>query len=197
MSDCFNLIIQVCFTPGGKQLAFAKLCINLMNFLKSIIMCDKYKKKLVKLDDQQLQFKQQKAIEIKQVFLTTDNLQQILGFLFNEYLLMTEEELELWTESPEEFINEDGTATDAWKYNYRACAETLFQAFVHEYHDLVVPIVLELIQIYTQIKPVQNGNGPLDLNNKTHANSNGNYDPNQLNKVHSRFFKYFNLNPLI
>ncbi len=180
MSDCFNLIIQVCFTPSGKQLAFAKLCINLMNFLKSVIMCDKYKKKPVKLDDQQAQLKQQKAIDIKQAFLTKENLEQILGFLFNEYLLMTDEELELWTESPEEFINEDGTATDAWQYNYRAGAETLFQAFVHEYHDLVVPIVLELIQIYTQIKPLQNGNG---VDSKIMPNFNGNYDPNQLNKV--------------
>ena len=202
MSDCLNLIMQVCFTPSGKQLAFPKLCINFMNLLKSVIMCDKYKKKLVKLDDQQLQFKQQKAIEIKQAYLTKENLEQILGFLFKEYLLMTEEELDLWVESPEEFINEDGTATDAWKYNYRACAETLFQAFVHEYHDLVVPIVLELIQIYTQIKPgsvLQNGGGLMGNNNNNkltvtsnntlmNGNSNNNnnhniHDPNQLNKV--------------
>lgn len=99
-----------------------------------------------------MQAKQQKAIEIKQTFFTTENLQQILGFLFNEYLLMTDEELELWRESPEEFINEDGTATDAWKYNNRACAETLFQAFVHEYNNVVVPIVVELIQVLTLLK---------------------------------------------
>jgi hypothetical protein len=115
--------------------------------MKSVIMCDKYKQRLIKIEDKQLQLKQQKAIEIKQTYLTQENLQQILGFLFNEYLLMTEDELELWHDSPEEFINEDGTATDAWKYNNRACAETLFQAFVHEYHDIVVPIVVELIQV--------------------------------------------------
>lgn len=66
---------------------------------------------------------------------------------------MTNEELEQWQDSPEEFINEDGTATDAWKYNYRACAETLFQAFVHEYHDLVVPIVVDLIKTYSAVQP--------------------------------------------
>ena len=115
--------------------------------MKSIIMCDKYKQRSIKIEDKQLQLKQQKAIEIKQTYLTRENLQQILGFLFNEFLLMTEEELELWHDAPEEFINEDGTATDAWKYNNRACAETLFQAFVHEYHDIVVPIVVELIQV--------------------------------------------------
>lgn len=119
-----------------------------MNFMKSIIMCDKYKQRLIKIDDKLIQEKQQKAVEIKQNFFTTENLQQILSFLFNEYLLMTEEELELWRESPEEFINEDGTATDAWKYNNRACAETLFQAFVHEYNNVVVPIVVELIQVF-------------------------------------------------
>ena len=155
LSDCLNLIMHICFTPQGKQISFAKLSINLMNFLKSIIMCDKYKQRLIKIDDPNVQMKQQKAIEIKQNYLTRDNLQQILGFLFNEYLLMTEEELEVWRDSPEEFINEDGTATDAWKYNYRACAETLFQAFVHEYHDIVVPIVVELIQVYSKIKPAE------------------------------------------
>lgn len=76
---------------------------------------------------------------------------------------MSDQELELWEESPEEFINEDGTDTDAWKYNYRACAETLFQAFVHEYHDLVVPIVVELIKNYSAIQPndakIQKQNG--------------------------------------
>ncbi len=178
MSDSLNLIIQVCFTQSGKQLSFSKLSINLMNFLKSIIMCDKYKKKPVKQDDAQLEFKQQKAIEIKQAYLTKDNLKQILGFLFNEYLLMTEEELELWIESPEEFINEDGTATDAWKYNYRACAETLFQAFVHEYHDLVVPIVLELVQIYTHIAGGGGGTSNGSYGNVDLAT----YDPNQLSK---------------
>ena len=152
MSECFNIIIQICFTPHGKLVTFPKLTINLMNFLKSIIMCDKYKQRLIKMDDPQMQMKQQKAIEIKLNYLTRENLQQILGFIFNEYLLMTEEELEMWRDSPEEFINEDGTAADAWKYNYRACAETLFQAFVHEYHDLVLPIVVELIQTYSKIK---------------------------------------------
>ena len=127
-----------------------------MNFLKSIIMCDKYKQRLIKMEDPQIQMKQQKAIELKANYLTKVNLEQILGFIFNEYLLMSEEELEMWQNSPEEFINEDGTATDAWKYNYRACAETLFQAFVHEYHDLVVPIVVELIKTYSKIQPDQN-----------------------------------------
>lgn len=152
MSDCLSLIIQVCFTPQGQQLSFPKLNIILMNFMKSIIMCDKYKQRLIKIDDKLIQEKQQKAVEIKQNFFTTENLQQILSFLFNEFLLMTEEELELWCESPEEFINEDGTATDAWKYNNRACAETLFQAFVHEYNNVVVPIVVELIQLNSRIK---------------------------------------------
>lgn len=154
MSECLNMIMHVCFTQQGKLLSFSKLTINLMNFMKSIIMCDKYKQRLIKIDDPQMQMKQQKAIEIKRTYLTQENLKQILDFLFNEYLLMTDEELELWQESPEEFLNEDGTATDAWKYNYRACAETLFQAFVHEYHDLVVPIVVELIEVYSRIKPI-------------------------------------------
>ncbi len=79
------------------------------------------------------------------------------------------EELEQWQDSPEEFINEDGMATDSWKYNFRACAETLFQAFVHEYHDLVVPIVVELIHVYSKTDSTThnlNMNGPsINLNN--------------------------------
>lgn len=85
---------------------------------------------------------------------------------------MSDEELEQWQESPEEFINEDGTATDAWKYNYRACAETLFQAFVHEYHDLVVPIVVELIKNYSLIQPSDSKNGE-----KTNGFGNGHSQP--------------------
>jgi hypothetical protein len=170
MSECLHLIVQVCFTPQGKLLSFGKLSISLMNLMKSIIMCDKYKVRLVSTtttrlgDDEQIRFRQHKAVEIKQAFLTRENMHQMLDFLFNEYLLVTDEELELWQESPEEFINEDGTDTDAWKYNNRACAETLFEAFVHEYHELVVPIVVELIQAYSKMDATTRG------------------DPNQLNK---------------
>jgi len=177
LSDCLNMIMQICFTAQGKQIAFTKLTINLMNFLKSIIMCDKYKQRLIKIEDPNIQMKQKKAIEIKQNYLTRENLQQILNFLFNEYLLMTEEELEVWRDSPEEFINEDGTATDAWKYNYRACAETLFQSFVHEYHDLVVPIVVELIEVYSKVKPIEN----FDKSSLSNVNS--------LNSVNMNFLK--------
>ena len=184
MEECFNLILHVCFTAQGKAHSFPKLIIQLMNFMKSIIMCDKYKQRLVKLDDPQVQQKQQKAIEIKQHFLTKKNLQQIMGILFNEYLLMTEEELESWRDSPEEFINEDGTSTDAWKYNYRACAETLFQAFVHEYHDQVVPIVVELLETYSKLKPVENSDAFVSENLHLTQNLNQNcvYDANQLEK---------------
>ena len=164
MCECLNMVMHMCFTPQGKSLSFSKLSINLMNFLKSILMCDKYKQRLIKLENPQAQSKQQKAIEIKNNYLTQDNLKQILGFLFNEYLLITQEELEMWHTEPEEFINEDGTATDSWKYNFRACAETLFQAFVHEYHDLVVPIVVELIQVYSKLDIQINNTNQLQLN---------------------------------
>jgi hypothetical protein len=154
MSQCFNLIIQVCFTLNGKSFAFEKLCISLMNLMKSIIMCDKYKQSLVKIDNEGIRQKQQQAIEIKQTYLTKENLQIILDFLFNHYLLMTRDELDIWNDSAEEFVNEDGTATDAWKYNIRASAETLFQAFVHEYNGLVVPIVVELIKSYSNASAI-------------------------------------------
>jgi hypothetical protein len=69
MNECFNVIIQVCFTQQGKVVSFPKLTINLMNFLKSIIMCDKYKQRLIKIEDQQIQMKQHKAIELKREWL--------------------------------------------------------------------------------------------------------------------------------
>ncbi len=37
----------------------------------SIIMCDKYKQRLIKIEDQQVQMRQQKAIELKQTYLET------------------------------------------------------------------------------------------------------------------------------
>ena len=63
MCECLNMIMHMCFTPQGKLLSFPKLSINLMNFLKSILMCDKYKQRLIKLENPQAQSKQQKAIE--------------------------------------------------------------------------------------------------------------------------------------
>jgi len=37
----------------------------------SIIMCDKYKQRLIKIEDQQVQMRQQKAIELNQTYLET------------------------------------------------------------------------------------------------------------------------------
>jgi hypothetical protein len=128
MSECMQLVLHMCFTSEGKRVSFAKLSIALMCLMKSLIMCDKYKRRPVRYDDALMQARQDRAVDIKHTFLSKANLERVLEFLFGEYLLMTDEELEQWRDSPEEFVNEDGTATDAWKYNARACAETLFQA---------------------------------------------------------------------
>ena len=172
MSECMSLAMHMCFTSEGKRLSFDKLSIALMCLVKSLIMCDKYKRRPVRYDDASMQARQDRAVEIKQTYLSKENLERVLEFLFGEYLLMSAEELEQWRDSPEEFVNDDGTATDAWKYNGRACAETLFQAFVHEFSAIVVPIVVQLVQLYS------------DNNN----NNNNNKQPRSYNLYYFHFF---------
>lgn len=145
MHQSLNLITSICFTQEGKTIVFKKLILNFMNFLKSILISDKYKTSLIKNENENIQNQQTKAIEIKKKFFTLDNLKLMLNFIFNEYLLMTLDELEQWYTDEEEFINEDGTSADSWKYSFRACVEILFQSFVHEYNELVVPLVCELL----------------------------------------------------
>lgn len=160
MEACLNLIINICFTFDGKQILFKQLCINLMNLLKSIVMCDKYKPNAlttVKYDqnNEVLKVKHLKANEIRKNFFTFNYIKQILTFIFEEYLILTVEELDLWLNDEEEFLNEDGTCADAWKYSFRACIETLFQAFVHEFNDLVIPIICELLSKFVNVNIIQ------------------------------------------
>ena len=161
MFDSLNLISNLCFTVNGKQVLFKQLCINLMNFLKSIIMCDKYKQTMIKLDDNLAKEKQIKAIELRKRYFNHENVKQIFNFMFEEYLVITIDELEHWLADEEEFLNEDYLSADAWKFNFRACAETLFQAFVHEFNDLVIPIILEFLQQFNKPKQQQEEYLPL------------------------------------
>lgn len=155
--DSLNLVSNLCFTVNGKQVLFKELCINLMNFLKSIIMCDKYKKTVLKLDlDSVAKAKQMKAIEIRKQYFNHENLKQIFNFMFEEYLIVTIEEMEHWLSDKEEFLNEDNLNADAWKFSFRACAETLFQAFVHEFNELVIPIILLFLEQFN--KPIEQQN---------------------------------------
>ncbi len=144
MEPCLSLVINLCFTYEGKQIVFKSLIISLMNFLKSIVMCYKYKENAttkLNVTDKQL-----RAIEIRKKYFTHESLCKILNFIFNEYLAYSVDELNLWFTDEEDFVNNDDEhSAESWKFSFRSCAETLFQTFVHEFVDTSVPIVYEFM----------------------------------------------------
>ncbi len=151
MERSLGLVINLCFTYEGKQLVFRKLVISLMNFFKSILMCNKYKESYTKLNVTE---KQVAAIEIRKKYFTTESLSKILNFIFNEYLSFSLDELKLWCSDEEDFLNDDEHSAESWKFSFRACVETLLQTFVTEFNDMSVAIVYDFINNFNKLSPI-------------------------------------------
>ncbi|KAG8825707.1 hypothetical protein FRC19_010697 [Serendipita sp. 401] len=56
-------------------------------------------------------------------------------------LLLDEEDLEKWSEDPEEWINVEESDSDAWEYGVRPCAERVLLTLANQYGDYVAPLI--------------------------------------------------------
>ena len=63
--------------------------------------------------------------------------------LIERYLLLSQEDLHLWENNPEEFAIEEGG--EAWKYSLRPCTECLFLSLFHEHQAVLTPMLIGML----------------------------------------------------
>ncbi|KAI5086266.1 importin-11 isoform 2 [Silurus meridionalis] len=86
------------------------------------------------------------AHRIKSDFFTHSTLSEMCKRLVCKYLLLTQEELNMWEEDPESFAVEE-TGGDSWKYSLRKqpCTEVLFLDLFHNYSQILTPVLLDMV----------------------------------------------------
>lgn len=125
---------------------FAIHCINLMKGLMSPFYWLKI--------DKTLDNDNSKDLEIRsslETFFTEERLSYICEKIITHYFILTQIELDLWLEDPEEFAQDD-SGGDTWKYALRPCVETLFAAFFTSYQSQMSAEVVKYIQKAQQIQ---------------------------------------------
>lgn len=61
--------------------------------------------------------------------------------LVQTFLPLSDASLELWSEDPEGFVEEEEKGGDAWEIDPRPCAERVLITFAAKYTDIVVPVL--------------------------------------------------------
>uniref|UniRef100_A0A1B0GAA7 Importin N-terminal domain-containing protein n=1 Tax=Glossina morsitans morsitans TaxID=37546 RepID=A0A1B0GAA7_GLOMM len=84
-------------------------------------------------------------------FFTEERISYISEKIITHYFLLTQIELDLWLEDPEEFAQDDNGG-DSWKYALRPCVETLFVACFASYQTQMSTEVSRYIRKAQQIQ---------------------------------------------
>ncbi|XP_005191472.2 importin-11 [Musca domestica] len=125
---------------------FAIHCINLMKGLMSPFYWQKIDKFLDNDNSQDLEIRS--SLE---TFFTEERLSYICEKIITHYFILTQIELDLWLEDPEEFAQDD-SGGDTWKYALRPCVETLFSVCVTNYQAQMSAEVVKYVQKAQQIQ---------------------------------------------
>ena len=81
----------------------------------------------------------QKATE----FYIEQNMTALIRFLVMDYLQLSQDDLELWEDSPEEYMTEE--KQEVWKYDVRPCSEVLLLSLVHNFQKILVPVLVSMV----------------------------------------------------
>ncbi|XP_013113259.2 importin-11 [Stomoxys calcitrans] len=129
---------------------FAIHCINLMKGLMSPFYWQKIDNYLDNDNSQDLEIRS--SLE---TFFTEERLSYMCEKIITHYFILTQIELDLWLEDPEEFAQDD-SGGDTWKYALRPCIETLFMVCVTNYTDQMSAEVVKYVQKAQQIQLTAN-----------------------------------------
>lgn len=141
-----------CFTETGQPFVFTKFIIQCLNILKTTLIHQNYRAPLgLQSNDENVKRRElaaERAWQLKTIFFTPELLKEIIIWLVTRYFLLTNDDLELWSNDPENFALDD--SRDSWKYNLSACTETLFLSFFPQFRQRIVRILVELVQKHYQ-----------------------------------------------
>ncbi|KAK6643744.1 hypothetical protein RUM43_000007 [Polyplax serrata] len=157
-----TFIFNIIFLEPSDVL-FERFHIQCLNLMKAIVLCREYKRikfvEIICTEGTNENDVSQEAGRIKNEFFTPEVLEKICMNLVTKYFLLKKENLQEWESEPETFAVED--VGESWKYLIHPCAHSLFVALLHEYRDIVTPLVLKLLQENEQMVDPHDLNGIL------------------------------------
>lgn len=110
-----ELTTYYAFTSEGIEYVFERFVIQCFNLIKGILLCPEYRPaKVVELTKDPLTIR---AHQIKINFFQSNTLAEICKKLVSHYFILTQDELDMWDNDPENFANDE--AGESWKYSLR------------------------------------------------------------------------------
>ena len=86
--------------------------------------------------------KAQEVIRISSSFFSLDALVTLMRHVIMDFLIMSQEDLDNWESSPEDYINDE--KNESWLYDIRPCSEVLLLSMVHNFSKELVPMLVEI-----------------------------------------------------
>ncbi|XP_067934754.1 importin-11-like [Watersipora subatra] len=144
--DCIEssleLVCNLCFKEMPAKGTCERFTVNLLNIMKDILNSDSYRPPNIRGNDENgFPMKAHKTIRAA---MTSSILKDILKVLVYNYLLLSADDLRLWTEDPEEYVNEEGG--DSYKYTIHACVETLLATLFREFKPVLCDVLLDMVK---------------------------------------------------
>ncbi|XP_050443449.1 importin-11 [Adelges cooleyi] len=136
------------FTVDGNAVVFERFLIQLFNLTKLILICPQYKLPrtngpVCQIDETSRRVSTA-AVQQKSLVFKSDRLMIMCQQLIYKYFLLTPSELEIWDSDPEMFATDE--VGEYWKYNLKACTESLFMSLFHEFRELLTPRLAATIE---------------------------------------------------
>ncbi|XP_025195675.1 importin-11 [Melanaphis sacchari] len=136
------------FTADGNTVVFERFLIQLFNLTKLILICPQYKLPrtngpICQMDENAKRISAL-AVQHKASVFKSDRLMIMCQQLIYKYFLLTPAELEIWDSDPEMFATDE--VGEYWKYNLKACTESLFMSLFHEFRELLTPRLAATIE---------------------------------------------------
>ncbi|PKC09368.1 ARM repeat-containing protein [Rhizophagus irregularis] len=118
-----------------------KILIQALLLLKGIIRKSSYNQDIKESEDLRIS----DAMKIlEEQILTQSFVESFAELLISSYLILRKEDLVMWEEDPEGWVNFD--EIDHWEYQIRPCAEKVFTDLITQCRDLLSPKILKLLE---------------------------------------------------
>lgn len=84
------------------------------------------------------------AAAVIDAYFTPELISHIVNAIVTKYLVLTESDMERWSDEPEETALEE--VGDGWTLNTKACAENALHMILTHYKDFVGPLLVEMLK---------------------------------------------------
>jgi hypothetical protein len=152
----FELVYSTVFNPEKKDQLYPDFTIYGLNLMKEIIKCDDYaihalsggSNASVSVPPQVIE-----AQRIKSEFFQRERVEVILNQLITRFMILTNEDLVKWQESPEDYYVSDEAPGQMYTFTLKKSVEELMMAIVSDMNNAAAPILVNMLSVVESTGP--------------------------------------------